>query len=48
MNAVYTRKNEKLQDPAFARFLFADTRAAWIWLVVRLWLGWEWIDANKN
>ena len=27
MNAVYTRKNEKLQDPAFARFLFADTRA---------------------
>ena len=48
MNAVYTRKNEKLQDPAFARFLFADTRAAWIWLVVRLWLGWEWIDASLH
>lgn len=45
MNAVYTRKNEKLQDPAFARFLFADTRAAWFWLLVRVWLGWEWIDA---
>ncbi len=48
MNAVYTRKNEKVQDPAFARFLFADTRAAWIWLVVRLWLGWEWIDASLH
>jgi len=48
MNAVYTRKNEKVQDPAFARFLFADTRAAWIWLVVRLWLGWEWIDASMH
>lgn len=48
MNAVYTRKNEKLQDPAFARFLFADTRAAWFWLLVRVWLGWEWIDASMH
>jgi thiosulfate dehydrogenase (quinone) large subunit len=48
MNAVYTRKNEKLQDPAFARFLFADTRAAWFWLLVRVWLGWQWIDASMH
>ncbi|MBX3015258.1 MAG: DoxX family membrane protein [Caldilineaceae bacterium] len=46
MSAVLNRKNEKLQDPPFARFLFADTRAAWFWLVVRVWLGWEWIDAG--
>ena len=48
MNTVVNRKNEKLQDPPFARFLFADPRAAWLWLLVRVWLGWEWIDASLN
>lgn len=48
MNAVVTRKNEKLQDPPFARFLFSDTRAAWFWLLVRVWLGWQWIDASLH
>ena len=48
MNAVLTRKNEKLQDPPFARFLFSDTRAAWFWLLVRVWLGWQWIDASLH
>ncbi len=28
------------------RFLFRSTGAAPIWLVVRLWLGWEWLDAG--
>ena len=27
-------------DPPLARFLFQSTGAAWIWLVVRLWVGW--------
>jgi len=48
MNAIFNRKNEKLQDPPFARFLFSDTRAAWFWLLVRIWLGWEWIDASLH
>lgn len=39
------RPNE-LKEPAIARFLFADTRAAWLWLVVRLYLGYEWISAG--
>ncbi|MEZ4728732.1 MAG: DoxX family membrane protein [Caldilineaceae bacterium] len=48
MSAVLNRKNQQLQDPPFARFLFADTRAAWFWLLVRVWLGWEWIDASLH
>ncbi|MEZ4870244.1 MAG: DoxX family membrane protein [Caldilineaceae bacterium] len=48
MKAVMNRKNERLQDPPFARFLFADTRAAWIWLIVRIWLGWQWVDASMH
>lgn len=48
MSAVINRKNERVQDPPFAHFLFADTRAAWFWLVVRLWLGWQWIEAGLH
>ena len=29
-----------------ARFLFCSTRASVIWLIVRLWLGWQWLDAG--
>jgi thiosulfate dehydrogenase (quinone) large subunit len=44
MTAI-TRRPSELREPPFARFLFADTRASWIWLVVRLYLGYEWISA---
>jgi len=27
-------------------WLFNDTRMAWLWLVVRLYLGWEWLSAG--
>ncbi|HEY8414171.1 MAG TPA: DoxX family protein [Thermaerobacter sp.] len=36
------------EEPPFARWLFADTRSAWIWLVLRLWLGWEWLQAGLH
>ena len=32
----------------FARFLFGDTRMAWFWLVVRLFLGYQWLDAASH
>ena len=37
-----------VQDPPISRFLFQDTRAAALWLPVRLFLGWEWLDAGLN
>ncbi len=40
-----TRNDHLVQDPTFARFLFSDKRASWIWLVLRVWLGVQWIDA---
>jgi thiosulfate dehydrogenase [quinone] large subunit len=46
MNSFLARKHEVVQDPPVARFLFADTRASWIWVLVRLWLGYKWIDAG--
>lgn len=38
----------ELQDPSWAKFLFNDRRAAWLWLVVRIWLGWQWIEASLH
>ena len=29
-----------------ARFLFRSVRSSPIWLVVRLWLGWQWLSAG--
>jgi thiosulfate dehydrogenase [quinone] large subunit len=33
-----------LEDPPLAKRLFSDTRMAWIWLPVRLYLGWMWLS----
>lgn len=35
----------ELREPPFARFLFADPRASWLWLIVRLYLGYEWLTS---
>ena len=39
------RRRTMFQDPPIARFLFNDSRAAWIWLIVRLYIGYEWTVA---
>jgi thiosulfate dehydrogenase [quinone] large subunit len=37
----------ELEEPPFARFLFADLRVMpWVWLVVRLYIGYEWVAAG--
>lgn len=48
MSAVKSRGNTVVQDPPFAQFLFADTRMAWFWLVVRLYVGYEWFSASLH
>jgi thiosulfate dehydrogenase [quinone] large subunit len=30
------------EEPGFAKWLFASTAAAWIWLPIRVYLGYEW------
>lgn len=45
MNRVLTRTGRLVEDPPLARFLFSDTRAAVIWLAVRIALGMVWLDA---
>jgi thiosulfate dehydrogenase (quinone) large subunit len=35
-----------IEESQVARFLFADTRVAWFWLLVRIYVGWEWLTAG--
>jgi len=35
-----------LDDPPFARALFGQPRWAWIWLILRLYAGYEWVTAG--
>jgi thiosulfate dehydrogenase [quinone] large subunit len=36
----------QIPEPPLARFLFADTRIAWLWLIIRVYVGWEWLTAG--
>jgi thiosulfate dehydrogenase [quinone] large subunit len=35
-----------MTDPPIARFLFGDVRMAWVWLPLRIWLGWSWLTSG--
>jgi thiosulfate dehydrogenase [quinone] large subunit len=37
-----------LADPPIARALFSSTSAAWFWLLVRLYVGYEWLEAGLH
>jgi thiosulfate dehydrogenase (quinone) large subunit len=40
------RETVHFREPRFARWLFASSAAAWIWLVVRVYFGYEWAHAG--
>ena len=41
-----TMKRYMVEESPLSHFLFADTRLAWFWLIVRVYLGWEWVTAG--
>lgn len=36
----------EFREPGFARFLFASPMGGWVWLVPRLYLGYEWFTSG--
>ena len=36
----------EVEGPAFARYLFSNTRAGLFWLPIRIFLGFEWLEAG--
>lgn len=37
---------KKLSDPPIAEVIFASTSSSWFWLIVRVYVGWEWFIAG--
>ena len=42
----WTNTSEEIREPKFTRFVFADARFAWVWLLLRLYVGYEWFSAG--
>src|SRR5690348_6364146 len=36
----------QIPEPPISRFLFADTRLSWLWLILRVYVGWQWLEAG--
>ena len=36
----------ELPEPGLSKYLFSDTSTAWFWLIVRVYVGWQWLYAG--
>jgi thiosulfate dehydrogenase [quinone] large subunit len=48
MAALTTSKGKVIQDPPFITTLLSHPLAGLVWLPVRLWLAWQWIEAGSH
>ncbi|MFW6042615.1 MAG: DoxX family membrane protein, partial [Chloroflexota bacterium] len=45
MQYITSRKGQVIQDPPFVHKLLNDRRFSVLWLVLRIWLGIQWVEA---
>ena len=43
-----SRASHVVQDPPLARTLFKHPLAGWLWVLPRIWLGWQWVQASEH
>jgi thiosulfate dehydrogenase [quinone] large subunit len=43
---ITTQGEMTLPDPPLAHILFSTTKFAWLWAIVRIYLGYQWIEAG--
>jgi thiosulfate dehydrogenase [quinone] large subunit len=43
---VQPKSATQIPEPPVAKLIFADTRVAWVWLIVRVYVGWQWLVAG--
>lgn len=48
MTTVVMNKGERVQDPPIVQRLLNDPRAGWLWVLPRIWLGWQWFEAAQH
>ncbi len=46
MARIIKYQPSQIADPPFTRFLFSDTRMAWLWAIVRLYMAYTWITSG--
>ena len=46
INETRIRYIKRLEEPPVAKSLFGDVRWSWLWLILRLYLGYEWLTAG--
>jgi thiosulfate dehydrogenase (quinone) large subunit len=39
-------KHFNIPENPVSKFLFSNTKMAWFWLLVRVYVGWQWLDAG--
>jgi thiosulfate dehydrogenase [quinone] large subunit len=44
--SAQSRNRIQFDDPPVARVLFGDVRLSWLWLIIRLYVGYEWVLAG--
>ena len=45
-NLISTKRDVLIPDPPLARLLFSTTTFAWLWALVRIFLGYQWLTAG--
>ncbi len=48
LRTVKSKQGTEISNPPLARLLFDDVRLAPVWLIIRVLLGWAWIDASMH
>jgi thiosulfate dehydrogenase [quinone] large subunit len=48
LREIFSHRGETFSDPPLARALFNSTEWAWLWLIARVWLGYQWIVAASQ
>jgi thiosulfate dehydrogenase [quinone] large subunit len=48
MSLLNFRNNRVFQDAPLAQKLFNSSRAAWLWLPLRIYLGYQWLEAGLH
>lgn len=47
LNTIFKPPQQQvIEDPPIARLLLGDVRMAWLWLPLRVWLGWTWLQSG--
>ena len=46
MARTVSDQSSQITDPPITRFLFSDTRMAWVWLIVRLYMAYTWLTSG--